>query len=153
MPFIELESHKPIDLSGEMIRWATQGPFSHSAFRANGFRYEALVSKGYVKDPWYWRPGVVVTKIPMTEEEYGKFMESAENMVGTRYPNPGYLALEYILPPLRDMRRHVYCSQAILMHLRRAGIWNGPMGMPKGPRASPNAIFLIGEALTSRLDF
>lgn len=148
-PLIELESHLPIDATGHAICWATQGPFSHSALKIGNVRYEALVSKGYVKNEWTHRPAVITTKLPVTDNEYAAVLSSAENMVGTAYPNPWYLAAEYILPPLRDMRRRVYCSQAILHHLRRAGMWRGPLGMPEGPRASPNALFLVFEALAS----
>lgn len=149
MPYVELESHLPVDLNGRIICRATKGPFSHSAFVSKGFRYEALISKGYVKDPWYWRPGVVVTRVPLTDEEYGKFMTSAESMVGTKYPNPGYLALEYLFPPLRDLRRRVYCSQAIMIHAKAAGLYSAPIDLPKAPRPHPSIPFVLFETLAN----
>ena len=129
MPTAEIESHLAIDAVGKAIAYATRSGVQHTATVLTGhdgkrWRYEALVGNGYVRRPYEPRHDVVLRNLRVTDDEYRRLEAYHDSKVGMKYPKVWYLALEYVLPFLKHMRRRLYCSQAALDGMSFAGLYD-----------------------------
>ena len=143
------EHHKPESLVGMIIAFWTHSPFCHTAISIDGWRYEALMSKGFTRTKSIPRTRIVETVIDVPDDVAQKMINWLERNRGTRYPRPAYLALSFIFPQLTDMARRLYCSQAILKCLTYAGLYETGIAHLRIPPAS---FYFVAQTLAARPD-
>lgn len=149
---VAIEHHLPNSIAGWIIAWATRSRFSHTAIRTDDYRWEALVSKGFVRTLYSHRDGVVETVLDLPQEKYGRLVEKLNKMVGRKYPNPFYMALSYAIPFLPDIIRRPYCSKAVLEALEEIGLFDGSMDRKYTLKPSPGAVVFVAQTLAARTD-
>lgn len=148
---VSFEHHRPETIFGHLIAWWTHSPFSHTAISIEGFRYEALMSKGFTRTLSVHRDGVVETVIDVPETTGKKMIEWLEAHVGTKYPKPWYLALQYVFPFLTDIARKLYCSLAIRDCCESVGLYV-EHDKVTNVRCPPGAFYFIAQTLAARPD-
>jgi hypothetical protein len=151
MRIYAIESHYAISAIGVGISAVTKQPFQHTAILSleDGklWRYESLVGLGFVRREWTERKDIVETWFSVNEEEHALGLAWLRRAVGTKYPNPWYLAAEYVFPPLRDMRRRLYCSLAAMRFLESMRLWRHDPSSKRFPKPHPGVPFLVAETL------
>ena len=144
---VHFEHHKPESIVGALISFWTHSPFCHTAISIDGWRYEALMSKGFTRTKSIPRTRVIETVVDIPDEFSKKMIEWLEAHRGTKYPKPWYLALSFIFPQFTDMARRLYCSQAILECLRYAGLYPEDN---RNLRCPPASFYFVAQTLASR---
>jgi hypothetical protein len=146
-----IESCYAISPTGRAIAYSTKQPFQHTAILSleDGklWRYESLVGDGFVRREFSRRTDVVTTWFSVTHEEHGRGLEWLRNYVGTKYPSVFLMAMEYLFPPLRDLRRRSYCSKSAMMFLKSMGLWRNHVDSRRVPKPHPGVPFLVAETL------
>jgi hypothetical protein len=137
-PYFINEGHLANDVPGHIIAAATHQPLAHIAtvlpvWEHGGmveYRFEALISKGYVCNLRNPRVRLRPVKVPLTDDEYRRMLQFHKKLVGTKYPNLAWLGLEYVYPTLRHQRRTRYCSQAAVDGMVYSGLCRKVHGRP-----------------------
>lgn len=150
-----IESHLAIDFVGKAIALATKSDVQHTAtvitdVHGKRWRYEALVGNGYVKRPYEPRVDVALRDLHVTASERDLLEAYHDSKVGVKYPKVWYLALEYLLPFLRHMRRRLYCSQAALDGMSFAGLYDRASELIKPSPGAADAAALAVECSRKR---
>lgn len=149
---VSIESHKPHSIWGFLIAWATRSVWCHTAIVVGNDRYEALVGDGFVCKPWYKRTGTHMTVLDLPSSIADAFKAKLDAMVGTKYPQVGWMALSYALPIFRDMKRRLYCSQAALEAIKAAGLYDFRWDAKFNSKPSPGVLYFIAQTLAARPD-
>jgi hypothetical protein len=147
-----IEHHLPNSIAGFIIAWATRSRFSHTAIVINGYRYEALVSKGFVRTKYVPRVGVVETVLDLPVDTGHALFQKLESMRGRKYPNPLYMALSYAIPLLPDILRRPYCSKAVLEALAYVGLYDSVLDIAYTLKPSPGVLVFVAQTLAARQD-
>lgn len=149
---VSLEHHRPHSLWGFLIAWATRSVWCHTAIIVGKDRYEALVGDGFVKRPWKYRKGTYETVLDLPSSIGERFKAKLDSLVGTKYPQVGWMAISYALPIFRDMKRRLYCSQAALEAIKAAGLYDSKWDARFNSKPSPGVLYFIAQTLAARQD-